>query len=198
MTSLRPILMTKPVAEAKSSPSPLGAQSSAYRVKTSEKGSILDNPELGLLEFYPAGYTKPDKMGGSKQDIYKALYETAVSRNKEAQLYPLGKDTHNVLLIPEFDNPHDPNAMIVRLTGFDDDKELAQWSSRDLGYIPMKISKVLAPNRGMITQGRILKVRNAVHGKYYSAKIVLSYSNEDIFSPMDITSSRRFSFILEE
>jgi hypothetical protein len=183
--------------EAGTSNSPLGIHSSAYRVKTSEKGSILDNPDLGLLEFYPAGYTKPDKDGQSRQEVYQAMYEDAVTRSKEEQLYPLGKDSHDIILVPDFENPYDKNAMAVRLVVFNDSDPLYKYNGADIGFVPMKISAVLAPNRGMIKQGRILKVRNAVHAKYYSAKVVLSYGNQK-FSSLDLTSNIRFTAIMEE
>jgi hypothetical protein len=183
-------------AEKTSKTSALGLSSAHYLTKTSEKGSILDQPELGLLEFYPAGYTKPDKENNDRQVVYQALYEEAVRRDKEEQLYPLGKEGHDIVLIPDFDNPHDKHAMVVRLVVFGEKDPLYRFNGRDIGFVPMKITSALAPNRGMISQGRILKVRNGVHAKYFSAKVVLSYGER--FSTLDRTSAVRFSSLLED
>ena len=194
--TMRQILVS-PNPPEKATNSPLGIYSSQYKVKASEKGSILDQPELGLLEFYPAGYTKPDQQGNSRQEIYQVLYEMTVASFKESQLYPIGKDTHNVALFTDFDNPHDKCAMTVHLEIHNITSPLYRFNGRDIGFVPMKISHVLAPNRQMISQGRILKVRNAVHGKYYSAKVILSYGDTK-FSGLDRTSSTRFSSIMDE
>ena len=82
----------------------LGDLHQYYAVKTQEGGGILEDPNTGKLEVYPAGYTKPSnrQQGVQRQVVYQMLYEAAVKLRKEKDLYPFGTEGHNIEIV------HDP------------------------------------------------------------------------------------------
>jgi hypothetical protein len=174
--------------------SPLGARSTFFQVKRSENGNILDQPKKGLLELYPAGYTKLGKKGRSRQHALKNIFEAAVVLKTEDQLYPFGKEGHIISLEEEPTNSFDPNAIRIILTA-ERDHSLFPWSGWDLGYVPMKITSLLKPNLAMINGGRILKVRQNVHGKYWQCKVVFGYS-DIAFTNLPSRSAARFAAIM--
>lgn len=177
--------------------SPLGASSSQYQIKKKQKGNILDTPKKGLLELYPSGYTKPSprEKNAPRQNTYRKIYEIAQSLGKEGKLYPFDKQgDHYIDLQPEIDNPHDSNAIFIILKA-KKGSHLYELNEKDLGYIPMKISKLVKVNIRMFTGGAILKVRKNVHNKYWQCKIVLSY-NDTLFVPLESTARNRFSAII--
>ena len=193
------IKMTATTMEkTKTDKSPLKAKSSLYWIKKNSRGSILDQPDKGLIEIYPAGYTKPsDKDGVSRQDVHKKIYDTALSLKTENQLYPFGRQgSHFIELIPESDNQHDPNAIAIVLRAYPE-SSLHHLDRRDLGYIPMKISSAVKKNIRMFTGGAILKVKAEVFGEYWQCKLVLSYG-EAVFTPLEPVARNRFSAILGE
>jgi len=129
--------------------------------------------------------------------LYQALYERAVTLDQETHNYPLGTRHHDIILVPDIGNPYDKHATLVKLQIYDEHDPLYQWNGADMGFIPMKISGLIAPNRAQLHSGRILKVKNAVHVKYYSAKVVMSYGTTQ-FSGLDPTTIARFNAIVEE
>lgn len=177
--------------------SPLGSQSQFYEVKTKQNGGIQDTPTKGTLEVYPAGYTKfSEKDDEHRQDLYQKLWEESVTSHSEEKLFPFGKKDHWIELVPNPENKFDPNAIhvVFRATP---ESPLAQLNGRDMGFIPMKISKMLKKNIKLINGGKILKVRSNFHKKYYTAKIVLGYG-DTTFSSLDKTTMARFTAILNE
>jgi len=169
-----------------------------YQTKTSQGGHILDQPSLGMLEFYPAGYTKPDANGLQRQLAYEKLYTVAKNWDKEDLLYPFGKEDCQILLIKEPTNKFDPNAIrvVMNIRG----KLVKKWdppyTNIDLGYVPMKISQMVTKNMGMIGKSTILRVSKNIHEKYYSAKIVVKYGPGGI-ATVD-KNDTRFYALLDE
>lgn len=192
-------MMTRSILTPKRTmnPSVLGSLSEFYRTKSQQRGSILDLPDRGQLELYPAGYTKPSERDNcSRQDIYKELWQAAVVLNTENESYPLGKKGHNIILIPDPSNEHDPNAIHVILQTAEG-TPLSHLNGKDLGYVPKKINIQILQNMNMINGGRILKVRSKFHEKYWTAKIVLGYGDMT-FSAVSKTTLNRFAAILDE
>jgi hypothetical protein len=180
----------------------LGSQSQLYREKRAETGSILDIPEKGLLELWPAGYTHTSNKGDyHRQDVYKMLWEAAVSHSVEDHLYPFGKDNHKVIVEHDPTNNFDENALQVYLVTTDCTPFVipkpGMPNKLDMGFIPKKINKIVLKNIDMLNSGRILKVRANFHKKYWTAKVVFGY-NETTFSPLSVVTMNRFSAILEE
>lgn len=176
--------------------SPLGSASQFYQVKKQSQGSILDIPNKGLLELYPAGYTKMSYRDNiSRQDTYKRVYELAVQNTVEDQLFPFGKDDHNIELVPDPESPYDTNAIhvILRTSG----GPLAELNGKDLGFIPRKINQNILQHIELIHGGRIYKVRANFHKKYYTAKVVFGYG-ANTFGKLSLSSMARFASILEE
>ncbi len=175
----------------------LGNQSSLYLTKSNERGSILDMPSKGLLELWPAGYTHPSNRDNqSRQSVYADLWERAVVDCTENDLYPFGKEGHNIVLEPDPNNEHDGNAIHVVFKAAPG-SPLAHLDGRDLGFIPKKINTMILKNMDMINGGRILKVKSNFHKKYYTAKVILGY-NDTTFSPLSKSTINRFRAILDE
>lgn len=176
--------------------SPLGDASQFYQVKKQSQGAILDIPDKGILELYPAGYTKPSNRDGiSRQETYQLIWEAAVQLQSEEELFPFGKDNHNVRLLHDPENPYDKNALHLILEA--KDGPLVALNGRDLGFIPKKINQNVLRGINLIHGGRIFKVRSKFHTKYYSLKVVLGYG-ANTFSKLSVTSLSRFAAILEE
>lgn len=162
--------------------------------KNASNGYIQDYPELGLLEFYPAGYTK-----GGRQEILCSLWNAAADLSREDQDIPFSRRTHTITLVPEPNNPHDRYAMNVflRVKSPSLKKKLSlDETSVNIGYVPKKINRYVLENKHMITGGYILRVREKVHDKYYSCKVVITYTKE--VKTIRSMSLSRFSAILGE
>jgi len=181
--------------------SPLGSASNIYLVKSNEHGAILDQPAKGLIELYPAGYTKPDRDGESRQKSYGIIYNTAVSLETEENLYPFKKETHKLVLLPDPLNPFDARAIHIILRA-NNKSPLHRLDGADLGFIPKKINTYILnaltnPDKVQLLSGRILKVKANFHKKYYSAKVIFPYGGNS-FDRASTISLSRFSHILEE
>ena len=154
--------------------SPLGSLSVYFKESSAQTGGIKDCPTQQCIELYPAGYTKPSKITGeSRQEVHKLIWTAAQQLGKEELLFPFEGLEHNIKLVREPENAYDKFAVRVMFTS--SDPKLALIHNRDLGYIPRKISKQIFTNLASISGGRILKVRENFHDKYYTTKIVLSY-----------------------
>lgn len=176
--------------------SPLGGMSIYFREKTRQTGAILDNVEDSLLELYPAGYTKPSKQDKvSRQKVHELLFKEAQKLSTEGQLFPFDACYHNVILVPEPDNGFDTNAIRIVLQAHGG--QLAIAHGKDLGYVPKKISRQVAQNIALFTEGRILKVREKFHDKYYTTKVILGYGNHKFVSHAE-QSLERFIGLLED
>lgn len=185
------------MTEIKEITSPLGDLSKLYLTKSSSGGGILDVPSRGIIELYPAGYTKPSNRDGcTRQHVHKALWEFAVSKNMEETAFPFGQGSHHITLLHDPDNQFDKNAIHLILNT-PVDSILRPLHGKDLGFIPMRINAQLLKNIETIGSGRILKVKSNFHHKYYAAKIVLAYGNTS-FDPPSTRSLSRFSAILED
>ncbi len=180
--------------------SPLGSASQLYRTKKNETGSILDMPDKGLLELYPAGYTKPSNREGiSRQELYKQLYELAVALGTEDHLFPFKKSSHNIRLLHDPLNPYDINAIHLILEVTDDEDPLKKLKGRDLGFIPKRINQNILRGFKLINGARILKVKCNFHKKFYGAKIILAYGNTHFNTRIGGSMSlNRFRDILED
>jgi len=175
----------------------LGDASQLYQVKSNAQGAILDQPERGLLELYPAGYTKPSNRDNvSRQEVFKSIYELAVSKGIEENSYPFEQNTHNITLLPDPANPFDKNAIHLILNA-PKGSPLNFLNGKDLGFIPKKINTNILRNIELINGGRILRVKCNFHKKYYGAKIIFAYG-PNTFEPASTLSLSRFSAILED
>ena len=178
--------------------SPLGDAQTLYKEKSQKNGNILDHTDYEYIELYPAGYTKPSRIdGGNRQDVYKEMFNLAVVAEKEMEQFPFGKDGYEIMLLPERDNQFDKNAVRLVLSVMDKTHPLANLHGRELGYIPMKISKFFGKTNSKVTCAKILKVRSEVHGKYYNAKIAIGYG-DNYFVKATKKSLKRFEYILDE
>lgn len=176
-----------------SKPSILGSISPMYQIKKSENSAILDIPERSQIELYPAGYTHLSQRDDlPRQDVHRRIYEAAVIKGTEDNLAPLGTNSHWLELVPDPNNRHDRNAIHIILRA--SSGELAHLDGRDLGFVPKKINKQVLENIGMFSGGYVLKVRRAVHKKYFSAKVVLQYGEKTTKR----ATLERFSAILED
>lgn len=176
--------------------SPLGDASSIYQTKKQETGSIFDRPSLGLLELYPAGYTKPSERDGhNRQETHNTLWSLAVHGKVEDNFYPFEKNNHSVILIPDVGNKFDPHAINLILQVTDINSPLYCLDGKDLGFIPMRISKYISRNKNMIHKGMILKVKSNFHKKFCGTKIMFTYG--DPIQHMKDHTLSRFSMIME-
>lgn len=185
----------------KDNPSILGPKARNYTSRSAQNGHILDIPAEGILELYPAGFTKSvghGQWGGAnRQVIYRTIYETALKLKKEEQDFPFGKGAgHYIELEPEEGNPHDPNATSIILYA-DKGHPLQHLDGADLGYIPMRISDVVRANLKMFRHGRIVYVRNMIHKRHYGARVRLYYGDQ-CTPPSRSLLSKRFRAIMEE
>ena len=179
----------------------LGPKAREYTTRSAQNGHILDIPAEGVLELYPAGFTKPvgkgQWKGTNRQAVYRTIYETALNLQKEGQDFPFGKGSgHYVELEPEESNPHDPNAISVVLYA-DQGHPLHHLDGADLGYIPMRISDVVKANLRMFRHGKIVYVRNMVHKRHYGARVRLYYGDQCLPKSKSLLS-KRFRAIMEE
>jgi hypothetical protein len=167
-----------------------------FREKTRKTGAILDNVDDQLIELYPAGYTKPSKQdGANRQKVHELLFKAAQELGTDGQLFPFDACYHNVILVPEPENQYDPHAVRVVLQSHGGRLSIAH--GKDLGYVPKKISRQIAQNIGLFTEGRVLKVRENFHDKYYTTKVMLGYGNHQFISRTE-RSLERFIGLLEE
>lgn len=171
----------------------LNALAPAYKMKTAQNSSILDNPEEGRIELYPAGFTHlSSRDGRSRQKLFQDLWEKALFLGKETLIYPFGKD-HSIALVPDPHNKYDPNAIHLILRA-GHKSVLSSWNGLDMGFIPKKINEPILENIEKIHTGYILKVRDGVHHKHHVAKVVLFYGEKRKSNP----GLARFMAILEE
>ena len=80
-----------------------------------------------------------------------------------------------VELVPEPDNKHNKNAMLVVLTHQMEDSALPLRAV--LGYVPKVISRVVLHQQELIKTGWVKKAR-LVHGKYCATKVAIPYRYE--------------------
>jgi hypothetical protein len=176
--------------------SPLGDASVHYREKKNSNGGIVDNVEMGQLEIYPAGYSQPSRRdGGNRQKAHEKVYERAVQLGTHEELYPLKGECHNVVLVPEPDNPYDANAVRVVLQGTAG-TPLEDVGGKELGYIPKRISALISRNIDRISRGKIMKVRSGFHNKYYTTKVAFLYGPRE-FQSSEEKDLTRFSDLFE-
>lgn len=176
--------------------SPLSSLSVYFREKSAKTGGIMDNVDEQCIELYPAGYSKPSRQDGcSRQKVHEMLFKAAKELGTHEQLYPFDAFAHNIVLVPEPSNQYDPHAVKVILNS--QSSLLAQAHGMDLGYVPKKISRMVATHIRMFGEGRIYKVREKFHDKYYSAKVILGYGDHKFISHVE-KSLERFVDLLED
>ena len=178
----------------------LGDLARLYQIKSGPGGGILDSPQEGILELYPAGYTQTSNLNGNnRQDFYSKLWSFAVERTTENAIKPFDFDkqyTYTIDLLHDASNPYDSNAIHLIFSA-PSNSRLAILDGGDMGFIPAKINTIILQNLDMIHDVRILKIRSAVHKKYFSAKIEIKYG--DIWKPAEkLTTLSRFVNLMEE
>lgn len=178
----------------KANESPLGSLSVHY---LTQKDGILDNPSSGYLELYPAGYTKQRLDGKSRQDLHRQLY----SRVQDQYILSHGSTPPTAMtklfiptsmasdfpikLVREHNNEYDPNATRI----------LFLHTGEELGYVPKKISNYIASFLNWFYNGEIVSVRRDYHGKYFTSKVRLYYTNPIV----EITHKyHRFMTLMDE
>lgn len=175
----------------------LGSQSYLYSESKEENGLILDNPEAGTLEFYPAGYTKASGRDNcNRQNTHEFIYSIAVGLGTENSLQPFPNDGYEILLLQDTSNPYDSNAIHCILHVIDKKHPLWYRDGRDLGFIPKKINGILLKNMQLINGVRISSVRMNMHDKYYNSRLTIAYGHNSFNGPKDDTS--RFLNMMDE
>ena len=178
---------------------PLGSYGKIYTVKKNSNASIYLNTDAKTLEFYPVGYTKhSDKDYLPRQNTLKYLFEQAVSINTEQQSYPLDSIPYNLKLVHIHDNASDQYALRVVIDCPHVDSKLHHLDSKDIGWSPKRISRNLTLGNNMITGGRILKIKNNWHNKYYTCKVIFSYGINSPFRNNNSECIVRFINIMDE
>lgn len=172
--------------------SPLGGLSKHYLEKSVSKKSIIDDPDLGQLKVYPAGYSQPSKIDSiNRQITHESLFEIATKLNTEKELFPFIHHEHNILLVSEPDNIYDANAIRIIIVS-PKDSILSKLNGKELGYIPKCVSYAISHNIDLISSGSIFKVRTGFYKKYYTTKVVFQYGNKT-FSKDVQEDLKRFS-----
>lgn len=180
---------------------PLGGIGKLYLEKKNSQGAIHLKPEEKTLELYPAGYTKnSSRDGNNRQAALKSLYEIAVNMGTQDMLYPFEEVPHNIKLVHQRNNPKDPYAMYVVIDAPVPGSMLGHLDGRDLGYVPLKVSEHVHKHGligGLITGGRILKIRANFHSKYYTCKVIFGYGDSPI-GCSDFGQTTRFVDLVDE
>jgi hypothetical protein len=201
-----PILVVPTATNHTGFTSILGDKSGLYRNKTQEGGGILDVPEEGTVEFYCAGYTKPDpNTNVNRQEWHRRLYAEALRRNKENSLYPLPHQEYTVQLIHDPSNKFDVNKAALRIVLHPKSDTLKKCLSLDkgnpveieLGFVPARINVDILKNLHLVNSAQILKVRMGYHEKYCTTKIILAYGHNRMGSK-GLPLNNRFIGILDE
>lgn len=152
-------------------------ENALIRQNTLSQLRAVDQPQLGRLDFYPAGYTK-----NNRQASYFKLYAHVQGENKLSEKFPLGRETHRIAFVHERKNKHDVNAIRIWLVltsqqlirNINDDNG----TTLDLGYVPAVLAKDLVKKLPIIQHGLIYKVVKWWDDKFYIAKISLFYENQ--------------------
>jgi hypothetical protein len=180
-------------------PSILGEKSNLFCTKTQEGGGILDVPSAGTLEFYCAGYTKPDDHGTNRQEWHQRIYAESVKRDTEDRLMPLPMEEYQINFIHDKDNKFDINRAALKIILTPLSMELKKvFSCRvDLGFVPQRINASVLKNQSMINNIKILKTRESFHDKYYTTKLIVAYGHNRL-GLKDIQNALRFCDMLDE
>lgn len=140
--------------------------------------------QLGVLKFFPAGFTKPNNNNLSRQKLYQAFY---LNHSYYIQLI--------CELIPELQNPFDSNAIRI-VAKIPENNNLSNQNPKhlysegyfDIGFIPKKINQ-------FIDFSRIEKINfGAMHynSRLFCPEIHLYFSMK--YEPID----KDFRFLDEE
>jgi hypothetical protein len=165
---------------------------------------IIDDPKNEILYVVPAGFTYPTDTGESRLYYYKSLWEKSVSYNREKVLFPLGKDTHSIILEKDTENKYDPYAVKIKIK-FNLDygkeyipKKFEAYIPQEIGFIPQVISEMICTNIKMIKRGSLANVYAELPKGIYFGRIALFYGKEEKTTPDIDYNSKRFIAILEE
>lgn len=184
--------------------SPLAEVSRHYLVGNDK---IKDIPDEQRIELIPTGFSHLDRSTSlHRQLIHTNLYVFATHCNTETSIEPLkGWLEHDIVLIPEKDNPFDCYAIRIdvklELPTYELQKIFLvnslnkQTHQFNLGYVPRQINRYISKNIDMFTGGHILSVSCNVHNKFYLARVSLSYGSNKTFKPKGKLS--RFANVLE-
>lgn len=180
----------------------LGEQKSAlYRTSTAEGGGIIDCPEKGTLEFYCAGFTKPDINSVNRQEYHRKIFLSAARSGRENESFPLPLEDYQIRIIHDHENKFDNAALKILLYPVSEnlrkDFPYITPNGIDLGFVPARINTCLLINMDMINDIKILKTRKEFHEKYYTTKIVIAYGHNKL-SQKFLSSGNRFLGILDE
>lgn len=156
-----------------------------YHVR--DENRPYENVDAKTIEFYPNGLSKPSIGGVNRQYYLEQIFANAAKRNPNVsdlrgKEFPLGKDDHAIVLVPEPTNEVDPYAIRVYLVV--EDKRF------DIGWVPQIISKLVSNNIERINDGKIIKVYDQAYDKYFAAKVVFGYDEKHIVSSMHLSRER--------
>lgn len=153
-----------------------------------------ENIEVRTFEFYPNGLSKPAISGVNRQYYLEQIFNAAAKKHPEVsdlrkKEFPLGKDDHAIVLIPESNNAVDPYAVRVYLIV--EDKRF------DIGWVPQIISKLVSNNIKRINEGKIIRVHDQAYDKYFAVKVIFGYDEKQIVGRQRL-SRDRLNGILKE
>ena len=170
--------------------------------------SIIDHPEQQCIEFYPAGFSKPTSQNKSRQLLHSWLWDITVNNMVTGVKYPFGKDTHNIILVPEPTNKYDPYAIKVEFRALNTTNGVRVFNTSqhnyntffELGYVPRSISKTFSKHLDTITSGEILCVEDKVYGELYRTKVIFHYTVPEIVTLplLDLNYRDRLNGMLKE
>jgi hypothetical protein len=144
------------------------------------RSRILDDTENNILYIIPAGYTQRDGKGIVRSLYYKSLYNKAVSLKSERRRYPLGENSHKIILKPEPSNPYDQYAVRIGIVFDDKSKTPENFTNqtwKEIGYIPKVISKLITKNIPMLKEGKLTALQANYADRIYFGRIEIPYGS---------------------
>ena len=184
--------------------SPLEELSKVYPVKNLNHADywnerIMDDVENKTLYIVPAGYTFSTSEGVPRAYYYRSIWKQTVSMHNEKSIYPIGQNTHSIILEPEPYNQYDPYALKFKLmfhykSSMPDLFELGR--PQDIGYVPKAISKILTKNRHHILNIKLVNIYANLDKSLFFGRLAFSYAK---LKKVEIKPSiKRFSLIMED
>lgn len=171
-----------------------------------DKG-ITENLNESYLEFYVAGYTKKCK-GVRVQANHTLLYTNSALLCNDTGVrqfvWPFGCKSSNIArieLIPEEDNKHDQNAIIVavdyplNILGYESGESSAK-SLLYLGYVPRSINKIIKDKMYRLGPGWVKKTRLLLRKptNHCTTKVAIPW-DPDVHAKDEVLSSRLDSIV---
>ena len=160
---------------------------------------IMDDVENKTLYIVPAGYTFNTSDEIPRAYYYRSIWKQTVSMNSEKSTYPIGQNTHSIILESEPHNPHDRYALKIKIifhykSSVPDMFELGR--PQDIGYVPKSISRILTKNRHQIINIKLVNIYANLDKSLFFSRLAFSYAKLKRIEPKP--SIKRFSLIMED